>query len=170
MYTLKSKVSVKEFREKLELLNIEVENGKVYSMYTCGHIVERSKDLDIKKTLPNAKGQSRPQKICPICWKEFHTKNPLLIKYKKCLNCEEDRVGKKLVAGKKCLACCKPSPLRTVFKNSAGTYERTYNEEKRDVTRWKCIHRKECLEKYEWYSNIPCKECKRYKTIPGYFY
>ena len=146
---------------------IRVQQGKVYTFYTCGHVFEKENDKSIIKCTKDEKGQNRPQRICPICWENSGKKEPLLTKYKKCTSCGTEHIGKKL---QESICCAKCSAARKALKGDDPDWELHANGDQADPSRCFCIHRRECIVKYARYETIPCKGCRRFKEKEDEWY
>lgn len=160
-------ISVSLAETLLKKAQIKKVQGTVYNFYRCGHIFTRQEDKGVIKCAKNNEGLNRAQRICPICWENLGKKEPLEFKYKICTSCGTKHVGKKL---QESICCAKCSAARKAKKGEDPAWETYSNEHLADPTRCFCIHRKECITKYDKYNTLPCKGCRRFKEKEGQWY
>ena len=85
-----------------------------------------------------------------------------------CVQCGEKRYLKGLKSGgatTRCKACQKIHNNHNMVKwQDANSYPRRRFEKKADLNRRaNCEHNPECLMKYRFYNDLPCKNCQRFK-------
>jgi hypothetical protein len=144
-------VPLTRVRRMLREANIKAEEGHAYILYKCGHVHDAREDPSI---ITYFAGTHRGLRSCPVC-----VSAALLTKYKKC-GCGAEHIGKR-VQPSKCCSACRSS--RRVAKGETPKIEKIANSHLADPSRCFCIHRMECLTKYEDYDTVPCKRCKRFK-------
>lgn len=146
-------IDVKEALEYFKKTDMIIEEGEVYTIYACGHILLVSDDPQISKYFPKKRKNFRS---CPICDEPTH----LIAKYKLC-KCGVAHIGNAMVSSDSCRCCCK---RKILFGEDLIINKNKKNQKFADPNRWDCIHRDECLDEFMGYQTIPCLNCEKYKS------
>lgn len=146
-------VTVEEAHEFIVKADMIIEEGEMYTIYSCGHVFLGSEDPQIIKKFPSKRKKYRS---CPICTEAKH----LIAKYKLCY-CGLAQVGNTTQSSPTCRACAHKKRL-SVEKEEVNSKKRNANMA--DPERWDCIHRDKCICTYIGHQAIPCLGCEKYKS------
>lgn len=149
-------INIKEARDLVTASGILIEDGHVYHLYTCGHIIDSVDDVSRSSYSTKTKSSTRS---CPLC----EVAKPLIVKYKLC-GCGAEQIGYAQQPSEFCKHCshARKNEFQTI-PIAAGHA----NEKDADPDRWDCEFRDGCLEKYYKYQAIPCKNCVDYVVSSG---
>ena len=151
--------TAEQAKQFIENQGIEIIPNIRYSIYACGCVLTDAEDpvmsvpyKRIVKPLSNISKNSKKIRCCPIHFGQ------LISKFRQC-SCEYETLfwGKRVRAVDHCRKC-------KYKKENAGKIvgRRKYNHLADPKRRSSCVHRNECLTKYDKFETIPCKGCDRY--------
>lgn len=107
------------------------------------------------KILKYVSGRSRPVYY-------DRNQNEYVMKIRICKGCGELAFGNIRTITPFCRKCNLIIRKKNKWKSVKTRKNDIKNDHLRDVDRWDCKMRDLCLEKYQYYTAVPCKGCKEY--------